>query len=244
MNLPAFHDAATGFDVAAFADAAATAGTALRLGEPDAPRYAIALADLDGLLAALGLDYDGAAAREVGAGVAALLRATADAALAGDQPDLLAAAHAWPVPERCAAVPGLVEAVRRARDAVPRGAGRLPSTAILPPGPADALLGVETGGIAPAFSAVGEDGGLTRAALARLTAAGLSPGAALAGQLGGAPVLMPASLAAHQAMHDAVAPYLHAMPPRPTAQATLAARLHAEGLGRRPPPLPSHRRIR
>ena len=86
------------------------------------------------------------------------------------------------LPTRCEAVPALIEAVRQARAAVPRGAGRMPSTTILPPGPADALLGVETGGIAPAFSLIGEDGYLTQAARARLTASGLSAEAALAEQ--------------------------------------------------------------
>ena len=42
---------------------------------------------------------------------------------------------------------------------------------------------------------------------------------ALGRLLDGDRLLTPASLAAHQAMHDAVAPYLHAMPPRPTAGA-------------------------
>ena len=63
LNLPAFHDGATGFDVGGFAEAVATAGTALRLSDPAAPRFAIAITGLDGLLAALGLDYDSAAAR-------------------------------------------------------------------------------------------------------------------------------------------------------------------------------------
>ena len=95
----------------------------------------------------------------------------------------------------------------------------MPSTAILPPGPADALLGAETGGIAPAFSPVGPDGALTRAAAARLAALGLSADAALARALAGEVVLPVPGLQAHQAMHDAVAPYLHAMPPRPVAGA-------------------------
>jgi len=73
----------------------------------------------------------------------------------------------------------------------------------------------ETGGIAPAFSPVGPDGQLTRAAQARLAARTLAPEAALARVLAGETILDPPSLAAHQAMHDAVAPYIHAMPARP-----------------------------
>ena len=58
-------------------------------------------------------------------------------------------------------------------------------TAIAEPGPADALLGVETGGIAPAFSPLGETGGLSRGARAWLAARGVTAEAALAELLAG-----------------------------------------------------------
>ena len=215
LNLPAFHDGAHGFDAAGFADAVTTAATALHLGYPGGARFALGITDLDGLLAVLGLEYDSPAARDVARAIAALLRATADLAFAGNQPDLLSRHPSWPLPPSGTAVPGLAAAADDARQAALRGAGGLPSTAILPPGPADALLGAETGGIAPAFSAVGPDGALTRAAAARLAALGLSADAALARVLSGEAVLPAPGLQAHQAMHDAVAPYLHAMPPRP-----------------------------
>lgn len=224
LNLTAFHCMAAGLDVEAFAEAVAVAATALRLSDPAAQHFAIAVTDLDGLLALIGLEYGSAAARDVASCIAALLRATAEIALAGGQPDLLARLPGWPEPPRCDAVPGLLAAVRRARRAALRGGSAVPCTAILPPGPADALLGAETGGIAPAFSAVGEDGRLTRAAEARLTARGMTPAAALAAHLSGNPVLLPAGLDAHQAMHDAVAPYVHAMPPRPVAQPAFSAK--------------------
>ena len=48
------------------------------------------------------------------------------------------------------------------------------TTAILPPGPVDALLGVETGGIAPAFSPLGPTGGLSKATRAWLAVSGLT----------------------------------------------------------------------
>jgi hypothetical protein len=219
LNLPAFADAATGFDVPAFTDAVRTAATALRLGDPDAPRYAIGFTDLDGLLAVTGLDYDSPAARDVAACLAALLRATADIALAGDQPDLLSRLPSWPAPPPRCALPALAEAAANARRTALLGSAGLPGSAILDPGPADALLGAETGGIAPAFSPVGPDSTLTRAAQARLAARGLAPEAALARVLQGELLLQPPGLAAHQAMHDAVAPYLHAMPARPVAGA-------------------------
>jgi hypothetical protein len=223
LNLPAFVDGATGFDVPAFTDAVRTAATALRLGDPEAQRYAIGLTDLDGLLAAIGIEYDSPAARDVAACLAALLRATADIALAGDQPDLLSRLPSWPAPPARCALPGLAQAAADARHTALLGSAGLPSTAIMAPGPADALLGAETGGIAPAFSAVGPDTTLTRAAQARLAARGLGPDAALARVLQGEVLLQPPGLAAHQAMHDAVAPYMHAMPARPIAGARPAA---------------------
>lgn len=219
LNLPAFLDGGTGFDVPAFVDAIRTAATALYLGDPGAARYAIGLTDLDGLLAATGLDYDSPAARDVAACLAALLRATADLALAGEQPDLLSCLPSWPAPPVRCALPALAEAAADARRTALRGAAGLPSTAIMAPGPADALLGAETGGIAPAFSAVGTGGGLTFAARARLAARGIAPEEALARVLQGEALLEPPGLAAHQAMYDAVAPMMHAIPPRPVAGA-------------------------
>jgi len=217
LNLPAFHDGAHGFDTAAFTDAVTTAATALRLSAPGTSHFAMGVTDLDGLLAMLNLEYDSPAARDVARCIAALLRATADLAFAGEQPDLLSRLPTWPMPPPQAAVPALAAAAFDARAAALRGASSVPCTAILPPGPADALLGADTGGIAPSFSPVGPDGALTRAALARLAAQGMTAEAALARVLSGDPVLVSAGLAAHQAMHDAVAPYVHAMPPRPVA---------------------------
>jgi len=99
LNLPAFHDGAHGFDAAGFADAVTTAATALHLGYPGGARFALGVTDLDGLLAVLGLEYDSPAARDVARAIAALLRATADLAFAGNQPDLLSRHPSWP-PQR------------------------------------------------------------------------------------------------------------------------------------------------
>ncbi len=212
LNLPAFHDVSAGFDVDAFAQAATDAAQALHLLLPQAARYAVAMADLAGLLAALGLDYATQAARDVAACLAGVLRGRVDAVLAGPQLDLLAAVPAWPAPPGRCAVPGLAAAAARA--AAMRSGGARPGTAILAPGAADALLGVETGGIAPAFAPVGSQG-LLRATRAWLQARGISQDAALAAALAGEAVVPAASVADHAAMHDAVAPLLHAMPPRP-----------------------------
>ncbi len=218
LNLPAFYDPAQGFDTAAFTHAVTAVATALRLGETGAAHAKIGITDLDGLLALLGHDYDSDAGRAVAATIAALLRATADLALAGEQPDLLSCLPSWPVPPACP-LPALSAAAHAARARALRGSAAWPSTGVLPPGPADALLGAEAGGIAPAFSPVGPDGQLTRAALARLAAQGVSAEQALAQVLNHTPLLTTPSLAAHQAMHDAIAPYLHTMPARPVAGA-------------------------
>jgi ribonucleoside-diphosphate reductase alpha chain len=184
-----FHDAAEGFDVPAFAEAASLAARACLLLAPDAARIEIGLAGLDDLLACLGLDYDSRAARAVGACLAALLRAQVDHALEGDQPDLLAVPADWPAPPATCAVPGLAEAAIGARARLRRVPGAIPATGVFPPGATEALLGVETGGIAPAFSPVRERF-LTRAAHHRLAAAAISPEAALATVLTGG-VLLP-----------------------------------------------------
>src|SRR5665213_2778285 len=84
-------------------------------------------------------------------------------------------------------VPGLAEAARLARQAsivagTPRHAAL---TAINEAGATDALLGVETGGIAPAFSALSSTDGLSRTARAWLAARGVSAEEALADLLAG-----------------------------------------------------------
>ncbi|MGI4800997.1 MAG: hypothetical protein ACRYF2_15100 [Janthinobacterium lividum] len=221
MNLPAFYDEATGFDVDAFIDAVRTAATALRLSEPSAGRVAIGFTDLDGLLARIGVAYESLEARDLAATLAALLRGTADVTLAGEQPDLLSRLPSWPEPPKLRRLPKLAAAAVLARTEALRGSASMPSTAISAPGPADALLGAETSGIAPAFSAVDADGKLTLAAQSRLVTLGLSAEAALARILDGEALLAPPSLQAHQAMHDAVAPYMHAMPARPVSAAAV-----------------------
>lgn len=214
LNLGGFHHPDNGFDVAGFAEAAWIAARICKLLAPEAPRYDIGLAGLDDMLAATGLIYSTHTARNVAACAAALMRAQVLLALESEQRDLLAIGADWPAPpERCA-IPGLAEAAAAARLLVSVAPGAIPSTGIFPAGPAEALLGVETGGIAPAFAPV-RDGRLSRAAQYRLAANSLSPEAALALSLVGDDPLPVAALDAHAAMHDAVAPFMHAMPPRP-----------------------------
>ena len=134
-----------------------------------------------------------------------------DQALESEQRDLLAMPAPWPAPPRTCVVPGLAEAALAARAAVCRAPDAVPATGVFPAGPAEALLGVETGGIAPAFSPV-RDLHLTRAAQDRLAAASMSPEAALAAVLVGEQPLPVAGAHAARTMHEAVAPFLDVMP--------------------------------
>jgi hypothetical protein len=216
LNAAAFHDTETGFDIAGFDEAVETAVTALSLAAPGAARLRVRLADLAGLLACLGLDYRDAAARGVAACLAALLRGRAEAASAmlATQQGARASAASWPVPPAFCAVPGLAEAARAAR----RPGAHLRHAALTAIAEADApeaLLGVATAGIAPAFSPLDQDGGLSQASRAWLAAHGLSAEAALAALLRGDNPLPVADAASHAAMHDAVAPFMEAMPARP-----------------------------
>jgi hypothetical protein len=236
LNLGAFHDPVRGFDLTGFIAACRVTATACRLLAPDLREHALGLTGLDDLLAALGLDYDSRAARETASCLAALLRAESALAFESEQRDLLAAGADWPAPPARAAIVGLAEAAAAARLRVsltpdsPRGAG------VFAPDPAEALLGVETCGIAPAFAPV-RAGRLSRAAQDRLAASGLSPEAALVASLQGDDPLPLAPGDAHGAMHDAIRPYLTAMPPRPVPL-PLAA-----GQGPSPARLPRARKL-
>ncbi len=227
LNLPAFMDTGHGFDLAAFAEAAETAAIALTLAVPSASRIGVGMADLAGLLAVLGLDYDSAAARDVAGGLAALMRAHADLGSAAMASVFGVVAPPGPVQAAPAAtaLPGLAAAARLAQ-ARAAGAPRrhVATTEIAAPGAGEALLGAETGGIAPAFSALDDAGALTRAARAWLAARGLTAETALACMIGGQNPLAPATASAHVAMHDAVAPHVHAMPQRPVLTEAMPAK--------------------
>ncbi len=166
VNLAAF---APG-DTARLLDAAEVAVAASRALWPG-PRPCVRLTGLAGLIAAAGLDYDSAAARDLAATLPRALR------------------------ERLA---GVLLGVGEA-DAV------------------DALLGVETSGIAPAFGPLNEAGALSRTARSLLAARATSTAAALAAVLAGHDVLPVASPAAHAAMHAALAPLLDLRPAPPLA---------------------------
>ncbi len=217
LNLAAFHDPAMGFDLPAFAEAAETATWALALAAPSATRIAVGISDLAGLLAAVGIDYDSAAARDIASGLAALLRAACDGASADLAKIFGGTATAAPLPPGPAstAIPGLVALTAKyRRHPTLRHAS---TTALAAPTEADALLGVETGGIAPAFSPLDDAGRLTRTAHAWLAARSMTAESALAASLAGRSPFPAASPAAHAAMHAAVAPFFATMPAPPVA---------------------------
>ena len=240
INAAGFHGATLGFDVDGFARAAGQTALACRLLSPSSTRIEVGLAGLDDLLACLGIVYDSRAARDLAACLAALLRASVDQALEGDQRDLLAGPAPWPAPPLQCAVPGLAEAASAARQAIARAPGAIPATGVFAPGSAEALLGIETGGIAPAFSPV-RDLHLTRAAQDRLAAAAMSPEAALAAVLVGDVPLPIASRQAHVAMHEAVAPYLDCMVPLADTLPSPAKPDHVASHHAAPRKLPSRR---
>ena len=228
FNLTAFHDPALGFDTEGFEEAVETAAIALSLAAPAAPRLTLGIADLAGLLARLGLVYGSDPARAVARAIAALLRAKAtlaSAVLAERFGAVMPVSVNWPSPPAADALPpglaSLAEAARRLRQqavtAEESGASQRHRTltGIAEPGPTEALLGVVTGGIAPAFSPVTPEGRLHPDARAFLAAGGRTAEDALAAFLAGDTPLPQANAADHAAMHDAVAPFIHGMPARP-----------------------------
>ncbi|MSP04916.1 MAG: TSCPD domain-containing protein [Acetobacteraceae bacterium] len=222
LNLTGFLDDANGFDADGFAEAVETAIVALSLAAPSATRLAVGMADLAGLLAAFGLDYDSDDARDIARALAVILRFRADAAsamLARHFGAVGARAQDRIAPPAHTPVAGLAEAARAADAAADAAAGmrHLATTAITLPGPEAALLGVTTGGIAPAFSPLDANGGLSRQARDWLAARGITTEAALAAALAGTSLFPTLGAAAHAAMHDAVASFLHSMPQRPEA---------------------------
>ncbi len=223
LHLPAFLEPEGGFDAEGFAEAAALAVRALdALGQGRALRLRLGFADLAGLLAGLGLPFGSPEAQATGAALAALARGAAEAesgrlaARLGAREPL---ALLWPSPPATTVVPGLAQAARAALDAAAASAQGMRHASLLALAPADAveaLLGAETGGIAPAAAAtrsvLSPEGVLaeipTRAALRA---------AAIAGQDRIASLLAPVGEAERAAMRLAIAPFLHVAPPAPVA---------------------------
>lgn len=237
LNLPAFLDAEGGFDAPAYAAAVALALRALEIAtEAKATRLSLGFADLAGLLAGLGLRYASPEARAVGAAIAALTRGAAEAesgrigAILGAREPLALFA---PIAPGATVVPGLAEAARAAlHDAAGSLGLRHQALVVLsPPDAVEQLLGAETGGLAPAPAPVklvlDTSGWVTEVP----SRAALRCGRAAAPML-----LAPVADADWVAMAQAIAPFLHAAPPMPVAEAA-PARL-APALPERPPAQP------
>ncbi|RAI58291.1 TSCPD domain-containing protein [Roseicella frigidaeris] len=217
LNLPAFLEPEGGFAAAAYAEACALAVRALEsLSGGAAERLRLGFADLAGLLAGLGLAYDQPEARAVAAAIAALTRGAA----AAESGRLAACAGArapvaldWPAPPEATVVPGLAAAARAALDAAAGMAGLRHAAllALAPPDAVEALLGAETGGIAPAAGPSRSTLDAAGQPVEWPTRAALRAGARAAALLG------PVPETGRAAMRAAVAPFLHAPPPAPVA---------------------------
>jgi hypothetical protein len=247
LNLPAFLDAAGGFDAEGYAEAVATAVEALdALAQGKSERLSLGLADLSGWLAGLGLRYGEDGALAATAALGALTRGAAVAA-SGRIAERLGAraplALFWPAPPEATPVPGLAEAARAALDAAAAAPG-LRHAALLAISPADAaeaLLGAERGGLAPPVGAtrLQRDAGgevievPTRAALAAARRLGTDP---LGPEV--AALLEPVAPAARAAMERALAPWLDAALPAAPAEAAPAKPARA-----RPAPRPAARQF-
>ncbi|MBO1076419.1 hypothetical protein [Roseomonas marmotae] len=235
LNLPAFLDDAGGFDIPGYMAAVGTAVRALDVltaGKAHALR--LGFADLAGLLAAMGLAYDSTPAREAAACLTALTRAAAEEAsaeLAQRHGARESACLFWPAPPAGCAMPGLAVAARQALERASRSGGLRHAAllALTPPDAAEGLLGIETGGLAPAQGptrfAHAAHGGVeeqpTRAARRAMALHGA----------GAAALLAPVPAAARAAMEASVRPYLHAPAPAAPAQPQPAHPL--------PPPRPA-----
>jgi hypothetical protein len=214
LNPNGFFDGANLFDVAGFGAAVQLAVRALSIAAPDATRLNIGFTDFNFFACRLGLDYDSGPARDLGAVLSAYMTAMADgasAALLSDGPGF-AIPEIAKLPESCV-LPELLAAAKAARTT---GARRHQVLTGLENEPeVEALLGAEARNFAPALAPVDEDGKLKFWAQARLAAWGMSPEAALGAMLNGRAVFTPVSPAAHLAMHEAIAPFIHAMPAAP-----------------------------
>lgn len=235
FNLPEFLDEQQNFDTDGFGAAVELSVRALALACPAAQRLALGVADLALLLARLDLDYSSEAARDTAATVAGLLAAHADIASAGMLAHGIAPGTAIvppPAPVRCA-ISGLADrlaetAARAASLGLRQHRGL---TGILPPGPVEALLGVETVGIAAPLSALDSEGKLARWARARLAAGGNGAEEALAAIIAGADPFGVADQAALIAMHEAIAPVCTLLP---EPQTVLASRPASSARGKLP----------
>ncbi len=231
LNLPQFLDAQGEFDLRRFGSVTEAAVSALWLLAPDASELAIGVADLSLLLALLGLDYGCSLARDTATALSVMLLAHADCASARlpsacSKSGFTISPSALP---EHTAIPGLLDAARAAQEAALLFARRRHRvvTGVLPSGPTDVLLGVETTGIAAPIAAITGDGQLAVWARARLEASAQSAETALASVLAGADPFGVPDQSARLAMHDALARVFYRLPDLETVAKTPSTALTA-----------------
>jgi hypothetical protein len=234
-----FLDDAGLFDIADFAAAVELAVTALTLGTPAAHHLALGFTDAHLFLTRNNLAYDSSEGREVLANLCALM--TAHANLASARLLARGTAAGYPIARQArlnpeTAIQGLGQAARQAGDAAfALGTRRHETLTSLIGHPAtEALLGSDTLNFAPPASALTGTGSLAAWAREKIATAGADPFEVIAAQLRGEEPLAAPSLAAHIAMHDALAPFVHVMPAKPVQPAAAAPKTARE-------PLPARR---
>ncbi|WP_424811269.1 hypothetical protein [Roseococcus sp. YIM B11640] len=217
LNLPAFLEPEGGFDLEGYAEACRLGIAFLdAMGSGKATRLRLGFADLAGLLAGIGYAYDSDEGRAVAAGIAALTRGAAESQ-SGRLAERLGArepvALIWPEPPASTPLPGLAAAARAALDeaAASPGLRHVCLVALAPADAAEALLGAESAGIAPAPGATRAVETVTGIMDVPTRAALRAPQGRVAALLG------PVSDRARRAMTETVTPFLHIAPPAPVA---------------------------
>lgn len=230
-----FQDDAGLFDIVGFTAAIELAVTSLTLANPGSHHLALSLTDAHLLVTRLNLNYDSREARDTLATLTALITAHADIASA----KLLSrgTASGYPIVRQptlpaTTAIPGLVTAARNAGEAAAAFATRRHETLTNFNGhPAiEALLGAEILNFAPATSALTDSGQLAAWAQAKIAASGANLFEVLAAQLRGEDPLATPSHTAHLAMHEAIAPFSHAMPAKPLQPTIASTQIQRETL--------------
>ncbi|WP_336762812.1 vitamin B12-dependent ribonucleotide reductase [Asaia sp. VD9] len=194
------------------------------------PAGTLLLTNLDSCLAQMGLDYDSETGRDAACYLSWLATSLARQG-----------AGPVPLPPISCPIAGLEITGRQIRDEMEDTLPDLPNRALVEtgfslPGPVDALLGVESCGLAPIFSPLQANGTLRASALARLAHRGLSLEAALASAVLGENPLPQPGPDAHLLMHRALTGFVDRMPARPDPASPLPLRARLERGVRRPLP--------
>lgn len=197
-RLAAFHHAEQSGELPLFDDQNAQIS-------PQKPAGILLLTDLDACLAAIGLDYDSHEAQQLARAITHLTRVVAHAGTR--TPTSLLSIPEFPEFERVAT--SMTTAFATRSDLAPI------ETGFSSPGPTDALLEVESCGLAPIFSLLDDNGHLRPSTLNRLAHKGLTPEKALALALGGTSPLPHTNSQAHAHMQKQLHDLCDYLPPLP-----------------------------